>query len=76
MIDNYIFQDHLDLDLDDLKTTEDYLEAFRKLNSFQDHHVSQINSLNVWILKKREELSSKYQECLALEQELKELESR
>lgn len=64
------------IDFDDIKSTEEYLEGFRKMNNYANQTIAQINGLESSIVEKRKLLAKKRQELLLLQQEEKEWDTR
>jgi hypothetical protein len=67
---------NLQVNFDDIKSTEEYLDGFRKMNNFTNQTISQINGMEEAIIEKRKVLAKKKQELLLLQQEEKEWDSR
>jgi hypothetical protein len=67
---------NLQVNFDDVKSTEEYIEGFRKLNNFSSQSISQINGMEEAIIEKRKLLAKKKQELLLLQQEEREWDTR
>jgi hypothetical protein len=67
---------NLQVNFDDIKSTEEYLEGFRKMNNFTSQTIAQINGMEEAIIEKRKLLAKKRQELQLLQQEEKEWDTR
>jgi len=75
-METFFTHNTLQINYDDFKSAEDYLDAIGKLNSYEAQQHSLFNSLNNQIIEKRKVLSAKYEELLALQQEEAELKRK
>ena len=73
-MESFFAHNDLNIDFDDIKSLEEYTEAFQKLNDFEQQHISIIQDLENSILQNRKVLSEKYYKLLSIQEQAEKLD--
>ncbi len=72
-MESFFAHNDLNIDFDDIRSLEDFMNAFQRLNDFEQTHIYQIQALENEILEKRKTLSEKYGKLNSLQNQTERL---